>query len=176
MCRREAGCVGKLDTSGRASPKSPGTSGCCIDRWCSGSLRKGLVGPVLVPRGGGGRMELGSISHAAHRPQPPCGSPSGHLLYFGGLVLRGQLWSLNLVCQIPNPLPGFVSLGRREAPSHLQLGRGLFSGSPHVALPFLWDPEMRSSAPPEGALGAGTGLLPPPTCPKKAMVINKGHN
>lgn len=43
--------LGKLDTSGRARPV-PDTSGCCIDRWYSGSLRKGLQGSVPELRGG----------------------------------------------------------------------------------------------------------------------------
>lgn len=59
---------GKLDTSGRARPESPGTSGCCMDRWCHESLRQGLEGPVLVP--GGGVMAGWSWEHLPGYPRP----------------------------------------------------------------------------------------------------------
>lgn len=72
--------LGKLDTSGRARSESPSTSGCCIDRWCSGLLRKGLEGPVLVLQGGDGRMELGNISQAAMGHYPAVGPHCGSLL------------------------------------------------------------------------------------------------
>lgn len=138
--------------------ESPGTSGCCIDRWCSGSLRKGLEGPVLVPRGG--RWPDGAGEHLPSCPRaiyPQWGPPIGHSRYFGGCVLRGQLGTQNLGHQIHKSLPHFIGSscpcwgwGAWESPLSSPAGVA-FLGSFHVALPLLWDPEMWPSAPPERA-------------------------
>lgn len=151
--------LGKLHTSGReGQAESPSTSGCCIDRWCRGSLRKGLEGQSCCHQGVMAGWSWGASSELPWGIAPLWILPAGHPLNFGGCVLRGQCRTQNMGHQIPKSPLYFVSashpcwgLGAWESPSPLQLWGGTFSGSPHAALPFLWDPEMWSSAPPEGA-------------------------
>lgn len=127
----------KLDTSGRASPKPPGTSGCYTDMWWNRSWRWGPVSQAWCQTG-----QAVNVFCVAHRTSVA--------------TLRSRPWVTRFQSPYITPLalsPLLWLGGPKEAPSPLQLEGSLWVtscsglsaiGSRNLVL-----------APPEGALGRG---------------------